>query len=191
MENKIEKHKEANLEYSGNESSGCCMDEHHIHRYALWRNWENKKSKVLFIGLNPSRADEIFNDPTITRCINFAKAWGFGGMYFANLFSFRTPYPKILVQSLQNSQAHNTLTDYWLKQLISSSEKIICCWGSWKFTGDRSQQVLDFIKDPYCLGVNKNGSPKHPLYLLDSTKPIQYLSHEKEKKEDVTTLCRR
>lgn len=46
------------------------------HRYALQRKWGKGERHILFIGLNPSRADETFNDPTITRCINFAKDWG-------------------------------------------------------------------------------------------------------------------
>lgn len=49
--------------------------------------------------LNPSTADENVDDPTIRRCINFAKDWGYGGMYVGNLFAFRTAYPKELKEA--------------------------------------------------------------------------------------------
>jgi hypothetical protein len=46
------------------------------YRYALWRTWDESKPSAMIIGLNPSTADENENDPTITRCFNFAKSWG-------------------------------------------------------------------------------------------------------------------
>ncbi len=60
-----------------------------IYRYALWRIWDDAKPLVMFIGLNPSTADETEDDPTIRRCISFAQNWGYGGLYMANLFVFR------------------------------------------------------------------------------------------------------
>jgi len=48
------------------------------YRFALWRTWDDSKPFAMIIGLNPSTADEVENDPTIIRCINFAKSWGYG-----------------------------------------------------------------------------------------------------------------
>ena len=45
--------------------SDALFSKDRVYRYALWRIWDLKKPKVLFIGLNPSTADEIKNDPTI------------------------------------------------------------------------------------------------------------------------------
>ena len=59
------------------------------YRYSLFRIWDEDKPLVLFIGLNPSTADEKEDDPTIRRCINFAKQWGYGGLIMGNLFAFR------------------------------------------------------------------------------------------------------
>ncbi|GHX72979.1 hypothetical protein VCSRO16_3593 [Vibrio cholerae] len=59
------------------------------YRYALWRTWDSDKPFAMFIGLNPSTADEKNDDPTLRRCINFAKSWGYGGVCMANLFAFR------------------------------------------------------------------------------------------------------
>ena len=63
-------------------------------RYTLLRRWEPANLIVVaFIGLNPSTADETLDDPTIRRCIGFAKAWGAGGMYMLNLFGWRSTDP--------------------------------------------------------------------------------------------------
>lgn len=143
------------------------------HRYTLWRSWDDDKPKILFIGLNPSRADATFNDPTITRCIGFAKSWGYGGLHFGNLYSFRTPDPKMLIQNI--TQAADQLTDTYLQAMINNSEKVICCWGSWKFIKDRAMYVLDnLIPQSYCFGYNKDGQPKHPLYLRFDSKLILF-----------------
>jgi hypothetical protein len=153
------------------------------HRYSLIRRWDANKPAVTFIGLNPSRADAVKNDATIIRCINFAKGFGFGMLYFANLYSFRTPYvfrnqleaaPQIegekwepLFENL--SIAYNEVTDIYLRSMISNSEKVVCAWGSWNFIDERAKRVLAMIKKPYCFGINKNGKPKHPLYLSNTT----------------------
>lgn len=62
------------------------------YRYALFREW-GEESKLVVIGLNPSTADEYQDDPTIRRCIGYAKAWGHGGLVMLNLFAFRATQP--------------------------------------------------------------------------------------------------
>ena len=67
------------------------------YRYLL--SWE-KKHQIIFIGLNPSTADERIDDPTIRRCRGFAESWGYGKMYMLNLFAYRSTDPnplKVLV----------------------------------------------------------------------------------------------
>jgi len=66
------------------------------YRYALRRVWDPRNPSVLFIGLNPSTADHQQDDPTIRRCIRFARDWGFGELIAANLFAFRTKSPRLL-----------------------------------------------------------------------------------------------
>lgn len=143
-----------------------------LHRYSLTRTWNIHKQKVMFIGLNPSRADHVYNDPTITRCINFAKKWSFGGLFFANIFSFRTPDPRVLTANI--NQAVGPDFEKHFKKMLSQAEMVICCWGSWSFTEERTADVLKMIKEPWCLGKNKDGQPKHPLYLSLNTEPELY-----------------
>lgn len=147
--------------------SNAIMSPDDKHRYMLSRVWDDTKGIVMFIGLNPSRADDKYNDPTITRCINFAKSWGFGGMFFANLYSFRTPYPNVLIENIND--AVGVLCDMYLLDMIMCSDKIVCCWGSWNFIQEREKKVLSMIKSPYCFGLNKDGHPKHPLYLKSTS----------------------
>ncbi len=141
-------------------------------RYTLSRSWNKKASMVLFIGLNPSRADETIDDPTIRRCIKFAKGWGFGGFYIANLFAFCSYDPKVLLKVKDPIGPKN---DTILQNLILKSEDIVLIWGNNGNYLKRNEKVLKLIKNPLCLKINKNGSPTHPLYLKSGLKPIPYI----------------
>ena len=66
------------------------------YRYQLSRIWDEEKPMVLFIMLNPSTADADVDDPTIRRVVNFAKSWGYGGVFVGNLYAFRSTDPKVL-----------------------------------------------------------------------------------------------
>ena len=92
------------------------------YRYLLWREWDGESKIVSFIMLNPSRADAEVNDPTIRRCINFAKAWGAQCVSIAsrrktticacalrrlevvNLFAYRTSQPSLLKQASRTNR---------------------------------------------------------------------------------------
>ena len=71
------------------DSAGAIFSTRRKFRYALWRVWGDRENLVLFICLNPSTADETENDPTLNRCIGFAKSFGYGGLLLGNLFAFR------------------------------------------------------------------------------------------------------
>lgn len=66
------------------------------YRYTLYREWAPGDKVVMFIGLNPSTADEVNNDPTVRRCINYAKQWGYTGMYMTNIFAYRATDPNVM-----------------------------------------------------------------------------------------------
>ena len=96
-----------------------------IYRYTLSRTWDSTKPTVLFIGLNPSIADENIDDPTITRCINFAKDWGYGTLLMANLFAFRSTYPKEIYLIDDPIGKDN---DHYILECVKQSDLIIACW---------------------------------------------------------------
>ena len=155
-----------------NTATGAVFSEDRKYRYALWRIWNTNRPKLLLIGLNPSKASEVKNDPTITRGISRADKEGFGGFFMANLFGLVSTQPEAL---LKNGNSVGELTDYWLKEIIKASERQLCGWGSFKPVKQRALVVLGMIKEPYCLGVNADGQPKHPLYVSYDTPMVRYL----------------
>jgi hypothetical protein len=63
-------------------------------RYELRRVWDPTRGLVAFIGLNPSTADETHDDPTVRRCIGFARCWDFGGLIMLNAFAFQSVFAR-------------------------------------------------------------------------------------------------
>ncbi len=131
------------------------------YRYALWRIWDDSKQYAMFIGLNPSIADETDDDPTITRCINFARDWGFGGLCMANLFAFRATDPSEMMSASYPIGIDN---DRWLKRLSNNAGVIVAAWGNDGSFMGRSKEVARMFKNLKCLKMNKTGEPAHPLY---------------------------
>lgn len=66
------------------------------YRYGLFRIWDLERPLAMFVGLNPSTADETDDDPTIRRCVRFASDWQYGGLIMANLFAYRATSPRDL-----------------------------------------------------------------------------------------------
>ena len=150
-----------------------------IYRYALWRIWNDNLPKVLFIGLNPSTADEINNDPTIRRCIRYAIDWGYGGYIMGNIFSYRATDPKIMKKAKDPVGPHN---NYWLKKLSNEAEITIAAWGNHGLYMNRGDEVINLIPNLKCLKITKKGFPAHPLYLPKSLKPFLYHSQTQNSK---------
>ncbi|MDD3030625.1 MAG: DUF1643 domain-containing protein [Alphaproteobacteria bacterium] len=139
------------------------------YRYELRRVWDEAKPLVLFIGLNPSTADEEREDNTSRVCINYAKRWGYGGLLIGNLFSYRSTDQKVLRHVSDPVGPEN---DAWLKRLQSEASLVVCAWTkAGKFMG-RSQHVLSFLNNPHCLVQGKEGYPGHPLYKRADLLPI-------------------
>ena len=139
-------------------------------RYALWRTWDDSKPYVMFIGLNPSTADETTDDPTLIRCMNFAKAWGYGGVCMANLFAYRATDPAEMkaVEKPIGSQNNK-----WLKLLAEDAGLIVGAWGNDGAFLGRSEQVKKRLPDMQCLKMNKSGEPAHPLYQRADVIPVK------------------
>ena len=145
------------------------------YRYALWRVWDDRylKSKgyALFIGLNPSTGDETQDGPTIRRCINFAKSWGYGGYYMANLFAISATR---LRDMLIVSDPVGPDNDRWLEQLAQGAGIVVVAWGTPGGHRGRDMDVLSMLGTVHCLDITKHGFPKHPLYVRATQKPICY-----------------
>lgn len=139
----------------------------------LWRRWESGKPYALFIGLNPSTADEVQDDPTIRRCIGYAKRWGYGAYVMANIFAYRATDPKVMMRKDDPIGPYN---DAWITRMAEGAGVIVCAWGAhgeYMRRGDEVKRLL-FGRDLMCLGKTKNGQPKHPLY-LKADQPLEVL----------------
>jgi hypothetical protein len=115
------------------------------YRYALWRTWDESKSYAVFVGLNPSKADETEDDPTIIRCINFAKEWGYGGLRMTNLFAYRATEPNEMMSAQDPVGSEN---DIWLKNLAKDAGVIVAAWGNNGNYLGRSKEVLMMLPNP-------------------------------------------
>lgn len=153
--------------------TGALLSEDRAYRYALYRTWDTSLPVVMFIGLNPSTADETEDDPTIRRCIRFAKDWGYGGLYMTNLFAIRATDPKDM---LAHKNPTGTENDYHLITHATKAGMIVCAWGAHGGHQGRNTEVLSLLNDHQlnCLGTTKTGHPRHPLYLRADTQPVPY-----------------
>ncbi|RLA16249.1 MAG: hypothetical protein DRQ61_12760 [Gammaproteobacteria bacterium] len=138
------------------------------YRYSLWRSWDDSKPYAMFIGLNPSTADEKADDPTIRRCINFSKEWGFGGLYMVNLFAFRATKPSDLMRAVEPVGSDN---DKQIKTLASNAGIVVAAWGNDGTYLHRSKEITKMLPNLKCLKINKSGEPAHPLYQPKSARP--------------------
>ncbi len=146
-----------------------------LYRYYLYRAWDKSKPLYTFIGMNPSKADEQFDDPTVRRCINFARREGAGKFVMLNVLGYRSTDASAVKKVQDPNGAEN---DQWIKAEVEKADYVVAAWGS--NVKDRGQQVLEIIrglKTIYCLGINADGSPKHPLYLKTDT-PLRVLTEK-------------
>ncbi len=147
------------------DSSGAIFSDCRNYRYALWRIWDESKPLIMFIGLNPSTASEVMDDPTIRRVKRFAADWGYGGVYMMNLFGIVSPDPSILKTCSDPVGENNK----WLSEIKAKCHDVLFAWGNFDVFS-RDKEIFEMFEDAYCLGTNKNGSPKHPLY-ISATQP--------------------
>jgi len=120
------------------------------------------------VGLNPSRADATVDDPTLRRCIGFARSWGFSGLRLANLFAWRAPDPRALGR-LQDPVGPEA--DRWLVRLADGADLVLAAWGNGGRLGGRSQAVLRLLPALHVLRLTQAGEPAHPLYLPAALQP--------------------
>lgn len=147
------------------ESFGAVFDESGAYRYRLWRRWDLGLPSVCFLMLNPSTADATNNDPTISRCINMAKSWGFGAAEVVNLFAFRSTRQRDLWHAEDPVGPQN---DAYIKRAIAKCDVCVVAWGNLPPAQiPRSLHVSSMLagKKTYCLGLTKQIQPRHPLYL--------------------------
>lgn len=124
---------------------------------------------VMFIGLNPSTADETLDDPTIRRCIGYAKDWGYGGLLMTNIFAYRSTDPRGLLTVEDPIGPDN---DKALLKCFLEVDLAIAAWGVHGTLVERDKRVRELLAPLHYLRLTKAGHPAHPLYLPKALKPM-------------------
>lgn len=141
------------------EISDCGM-----YRYFLKRTWNDNDKIMTYIMLNPSQADALKDDPTICKCVKLANKENCGSLYVINLFALRSSQPNDLY--IHNNPVGPD-NDYWIDEITKKSQIIVAAWGNHGNLLNRDIEVFKRLKsfglNLYCLGLNKNSYPKHPL----------------------------
>ena len=146
------------------------------YRYTLGRDWwepgcqaQRGVSLITFIMLNPSTADAEMDDPTIRRCIAFARREGAYGVEVMNLYALRATDPSELVGHPDPVGVGNDalLVDAACQH---TTFRTVVAWGANKMvTPDRVRVLTDAAETAgttlWCLGTTKAGQPRHPLYV--------------------------
>ena len=153
------------------------------YRYTLFRQWDCfRNGTCIFIGLNPSTADEKTDDPTIRRCVYFAKKFGYSAMIMLNIFALRSTDPKNLKKDADPIGPQNNvfIRDYCCTKYAQQQFGIIAAWGNHGTLLNRGDKVIQtFTSEGVkvdCFGLTKDKQPKHPLYLKKDVevKPLNY-----------------
>ena len=143
-------------------NNGADFSQDGKHRYRLWRIWDANKPLVMFIGLNPSTANESDNDPTIKSVIRIAKHNGYGGVYMMNCWTYISTDP----DKLKASKANLEWNDNLITVTASLCKDVVFAWGNFQIVKvlGRDKELTKMFRNALCIKQNKNGSPVHPLY---------------------------
>lgn len=135
------------------------------YRYRLTRRW-GPGGTLAFVMLNPSTADATVDDPTIRRCVGFARRDGFDAVEVVNLFAFRATKPLDLLLAGDPTGPENLQT---LEAVLGTARRVIAAWGAFRFAQEQAKLVGRLcagLNQPlYALKINRDGSPGHPLYI--------------------------
>ena len=153
----------------------CHFSPDRRHRYTLVHRWNPLFGDrlILWIGLNPSTADEARLDPTLTRIRTFSQREGYDGFLMANLFALRTPYPEEMMAAPDPVGPEN---DAALLAAAARCERVVAAWGAGGFFQERALAVAQLLSGHklWCLGVTQTGDPRHPLYVKASQPMIRW-----------------
>ena len=148
-----------------------------IYRYLLWREWrvEPAGTRVGWIMLNPSKATAELDDPTIRRCMGFARAWGAKGIEVANIFALRATDPrKLKTHPAPRGPSNNDA----ILMMARRCPITIAAWGAHGALLGRGDEVRRMLSAEgislHYLRLTAAGFPAHPLYLPGDLRPTRW-----------------
>ena len=136
------------------------------YRYKLTRQWMLGPLLPLVM-LNPSTADAETDDPTIRRCMGFARREGAAGIVVVNRFAYRATDPAEMFKASDPFGRDNDATLLAVALMAAHTETpIVCAWGAASVSETRTPAILlSAGATLVCLGKTKHGRPRHPLYV--------------------------
>lgn len=142
------------------------FDRSGAYRYTLIRTWDAAGPRIAFCLLNPSTANARRDDPTIRRCLGFARAWGYGSLEVVNCFALRATDPRELARAADPIGPAN---DAAIRRAARRAAMTVAGWGAHGALLGRGQRVRGLLgragTPVVCLGTTAAGHPRHPLYL--------------------------
>lgn len=148
------------------------------YRYVLRRRVGLESSTCLFICLNPSTADEVQNDPTVRRCMSFARSWGFGTLVVCNAFAYRATSPRYMMRQEDPVGAEN---DVQILREAREADLVVLAWGNHGAHLRRSHTLLHYLYENdieveglWCFGLTQQDEPRHPLYVPSDQELIPF-----------------
>lgn len=148
---------------------GAVLSADGAYRYLLTRRWDAGKT-LPWVMLNPSTADACVDDPTIRRCMGFARSWGYAGITVGNLYALRATDPAALKSHPDPIGPDN---DDYLHRLGWRCPLVMAGWGAHREATARARHLMGrMVLPPYslrCLGTTSAGHPRHPLYVKSDT----------------------
>jgi hypothetical protein len=157
------------------ENGSAVFNADRTHRYLLIRRWAPGGKILTWVMLNPSTADAFTDDPTIGRCIGYATDWGYSAIVVVNLFSLRSSSPAALYR---HDNPVGDRNDEFLLDVCKPGWLTIAAWGAHGSLHHRAADVVAMLAEAgvelSCLGLNADGSPKHPLYQPSAAPLVPY-----------------
>ena len=157
--------------------ASATFDSTRTYRFRLTRTWNPDGRRINFLMLNPSTADAFALDPTVRRCVGFARRWGFGSLEVTNIFAFRATDPTVLVAQAEPVGVGN---DQAIVEAARTADRVVAAWGVRGAHRDRGMEVIALLADnsvrPLALRVTKHGHPAHPLYVPGDTIPLEWVA---------------
>lgn len=149
------------------------------YRYYLLRSWDPSKTMLVFVGLNPSVADENEDDATVRWLKGYAHEHGYGSVAIVNLFAFRATDPsEMLAARFPIQEPDTSNNDHAILTACTTTKCIVVCgWGRHGSYLSRDRVALRLFHQhaikPHALAFNKDGSPHHPLRLSHKARPVE------------------
>lgn len=149
-------------------------------RYTLDRKLLDNNNNILFLLLNPSKADEYINDNTIAKCMKYAKSWDYGNFRVCNIFAYRSTDPRGLKQThALGVDPIGSNNDQSIQESCSQADMVVCGWGQHGKLLERGKHITNMLANIcqnklYYLKLCNNGAPSHPLYLTNTLSPSKW-----------------